>query len=95
MRSIFRQNGEWDKKLGNLEFGQFLFLYLLARNVEYNVYKKVLEDLMEPGPKISELGLELANFDPSAPSTSNTLRCTSPPEYPSVDGNDDEIDTQK
>lgn len=97
VRSIFRQNEEWDKKLGNLEFGQFLFLYLLARNVEYNVYKKVLECLMETGPKISYPDLELANFDPSAPTKADTLRLASPLSSGShfVDGNDEEIDTQK
>ena len=31
--------------MGELDFGQFLFLYMLGRNVDLSVYKKILEGM--------------------------------------------------
>ena len=39
-----------DKKIESLNFGQFLFLYFLGRNVEYNTYEEILKAL----PKVEE-----------------------------------------
>ena len=45
--------------LATMEFGKFLFLYLLGRNLEYFVYKQVLERTLEeeessPRAKLSQ-----------------------------------------
>lgn len=44
-----------------MEFGKFLFLYLLARNTEYFVYKSILDRVMRDeakddsgGPRIKD-----------------------------------------
>ena len=59
MRGVTKKN-ELDKKIGNLDFGQFLFLYFLGRNVDYNVYKEILDALRDKTvypncPKASEM----------------------------------------
>ena len=42
-----------------MDFGKFLFLYLLAKNTEYFVYKSILDEVLkdgdsEGGPKIAD-----------------------------------------
>ena len=42
-----------------MDFGKFLFLYMLARNTEYFVYKAILDKVMEENdnsdePKIAD-----------------------------------------
>ena len=34
-----------DKKLSKLNLGQFIFLYFVGRNTDYNVFKCILENL--------------------------------------------------
>ena len=48
-----------DKKIESLNFGQFLFLYFLGRNVEYNTYEEILKAL----PKVEET----TNYDQKKP----------------------------
>ena len=48
-----------DKKIESLSFGQFLFLYFLGRNVEYNTYEEILKAL----PKVEET----TNYDQKKP----------------------------
>jgi hypothetical protein len=40
VKEVLRKNEALDRKVGKLDFGQFLFLYLLGRNVDYSVYKR-------------------------------------------------------
>ena len=49
LKSVFKDNA-LDKKLKKMNFGQILFLYFFGRNVEYNVYRCVLEKLCENSP---------------------------------------------
>lgn len=71
VRTITKEN-DLNERIGNLDFGQFLFLYFLGRNVDYNVYKKILEALRDqksstekiyPNPNCPELS-EMANTLP-------------------------------
>merc|ERR1739838_143744 len=47
---------EVDRKIASLNFGQFLFVYFLGRNVEYNTYEEILKALpkKENNPEPSE-----------------------------------------
>lgn len=43
--SMVNENTALNRKLSSMSFGQFLFLYMLGRNVQYGVYKKILQEL--------------------------------------------------
>ena len=53
VRGEFTLENKLNDKLAKMKFGQFLFLYFLGRNVEYNTFKKILEALAEQ--KTSEI----------------------------------------
>ena len=47
IRQVFKENLDFNRALREMNFGQILFLYFFARNVDYVVYQKVLEDLSQ------------------------------------------------
>ena len=59
-----------NEKISSLNFGQFLFLYFLGRNVDYNTYKKILEGLAD---KKSEEMIPSITEGPTAPPMTMTM----------------------
>ena len=68
LKSVFKDNA-LDKKLKKMNFGQILFLYFFGRNVEYNVYRCVLEKLCENSPSFEKTEQIEDNYH-----SQNTLR---------------------
>ena len=88
-----------DKNLKRLDFGQFFFLYLLGRNVDYTTFKTILKELEFPqrtSVRIDENeGIELkatptaprGSIDglPGYPETENVDMSPDPYPYPCVE----------
>ena len=52
LKSVLKEGSGLEKKLKKMNFGQILFLYFFGRNVDYNVYRCVLEKLCENSPSL-------------------------------------------
>ncbi len=67
-----KKDDDLTKKVGKMNFGQFLFLYMLGKNVEYSVYKKILESLIGatliPAVSFGDVGgIQMKEFNENKP----------------------------
>ena len=68
IKHVLESNPQAKRKITELSFGRFLFLYMLGRNTEFSVYKRILEVLIlgKTQSDKDQQGLEMLHMAPPA-----------------------------